>query len=226
MYYNITHAWRHVFLWCSMYVPEPLGKEIVNHHLSMPACSIINQELYSASVLWFYCRVCMCVSARICSRWQGKHQAWKEENWLYYPVLKGWTAWMRLYWVKYCTVQSVQFVSLPLLGKLGTRQYFQRVSGREIAQSTEEWHKNEVVYIKLRIIVESVRLSCMPSLYMSYLLLGKLGTRQYFEKVSGRRIAQSTEEWHKNEVVYIKLRIFKYVSVYPACRHFICLTCY
>ena len=59
MYYNITHAWRHVFLWCSMYVPQPLGKEIVNHHLSMPACSIINQELYSASVLWFYC-VCEC----------------------------------------------------------------------------------------------------------------------------------------------------------------------
>ena len=59
MYYNITHAWRHVFLWCSMYVPQPLGKEIVNHHLSMPACSIINQELYSASVLLFYC-VCEC----------------------------------------------------------------------------------------------------------------------------------------------------------------------
>jgi hypothetical protein len=26
----------------------------------------------------------------------------------------------------------------------------------------------------------------MPSLYMSYLLLGKLGTRQYFQKVSTR----------------------------------------
>jgi hypothetical protein len=39
-----------------------------------------------------------------------------------------------------------------------------------------------------------VRLSCIPSLYMSYLLLGKLGTRQYFEKVSSREIVQSTEE--------------------------------
>ena len=82
MCYNITHAWRHVFLWCSMYVPQPLGKEIVNHHLSMLACSIINQELYSASVLLFYCQVCMCVSARICSRWQGERQAWKEEIWM------------------------------------------------------------------------------------------------------------------------------------------------
>ncbi len=86
MYYNITHAWRHVFLWCSMYVPQPLGKEIVNHHLSMPACSIINRELYSASALWFYCQLCMHVSARIMIRaWcQGERQAWKEEHWMHH----------------------------------------------------------------------------------------------------------------------------------------------
>jgi hypothetical protein len=36
--------------------------------------------------------------------------------------------------------------------------------------------------------------SCMPSLCMSYLVLGKLGTRQYFQKVSTREIMQSREE--------------------------------
>ncbi len=44
-----------------------------------------------------------------------------------------------------------------------------------------------------------VRLSCMPSHYMSYQLLGKLGTRQYFQKVSTREIMQSREEWRSSE---------------------------
>jgi hypothetical protein len=65
-----------------------------------------------------------------------------------------------------------------------------------------------------------VRPSCMPSLYMSYLLLGKLGTRQHFQKVSGREIAQSTEEGHKHVVVYMKEQ---YSSTYPSVLHAVTL---
>jgi hypothetical protein len=82
-----------------------------------------------------------------------------------------------------------KLVSLLLLGKLGTRQYFQKVSGTVIAQSTEGWHKNKSCIHERNNMQVSVRLSCTPS----YLLLGKLGTRQYFQKVSAREIVQPTE---------------------------------
>jgi hypothetical protein len=38
------------------------------------------EELSSASVLWFYRRVFMRVSAMICAKCQCKRQTWKEEN--------------------------------------------------------------------------------------------------------------------------------------------------
>jgi hypothetical protein len=53
-------------------------------------------------------------------------------------------------------------MSYQLLGKLGTRQCFQKVSSPEIAQSSEEGHKNVDAYI----MQVRVRLSCMPSLCM------------------------------------------------------------
>jgi hypothetical protein len=37
--------------------------------------------------------------------------------------------------------------------------------------------------VKNQNIEPRIRLSCTPSLYMSYQLLGKLGTRQHFQKV-------------------------------------------
>jgi hypothetical protein len=40
-------------------------------------------------------------------------------------------------------LKDVEFLSLPLLGKLGTKQRFQKVSSLEIVQSTEvtrNWH--------------------------------------------------------------------------------------
>ncbi len=112
-------------------------------------------------------------------------------------------------------------MSYLLLGQLGTRQYFQKVSGREIAQSTEEGHKNEVVHTNIRLRLswpeEIPELSRLPVCSCSKIriyyrsdfqtaisngklpwplevfrptqtqraLLGKLGTRQYFQKVPG-----------------------------------------
>jgi hypothetical protein len=108
----------------------------------------------------------------------------------------------RLCWVNFENIARFEiqkFVSLPLLGKQGIRQHFQKVSSREIVQSTDNWHKNKVGLKKNQNIEPNV----MPSLYMSYQVLGKLGTRQCFQKVSSREIAQSTEKGHKNVDAYI-----------------------
>jgi hypothetical protein len=89
-------------------------------------------------------------------------------------------------------------VSYLLLGKLGTRQYFQNVSGWEILQSTEEGHKNDTVYMKERICkYESVRPACRH-LYMSYLLLGKLGTGSIFKRFPAEK-SRNLQKWHKRE---------------------------
>jgi hypothetical protein len=133
------------------------------------------EELSSASVLVLYCQV-LCVwllgSAQD-ARAAGKPHTWKEKIWLHYPVLKVWTAWIRLYWVNYCTVWEIpKFVSLPLLGKLGTRQYFQNVSGREIKQFTEKRYQNNVVWKK------SEYWSTCPSVLHAVTLYVSPATRQ------------------------------------------------
>ena len=64
---------------------------------------------------------------------------------------------------------------------------------------------------------------CVPS---EDQLQGKLGTRQHFQKVPSWEMEQSTDDWHKNDVAWNKITILNHASVCPACRHFICLTCY
>jgi hypothetical protein len=141
-------------LWTIIYLCLHAASSTKSFILLLPSGSIVN------------C-VCMWVLGSWSAR-DARANARHEKRSTGCIILKGWTAWKRLYWVKYCTVQSVQFVSLPLLGKLGTRQYFQKVSSREIAQSTEEWHKNEVVYIKIRIstcpsVLHAVTLYVLPA---------------------------------------------------------------
>ena len=58
---------------------------------------------------------------------------------------------------------ALPFFSLPLLGKLGTRQHFQKISTREIAQSTEVTRKWCHMHKRQKIEVH-VRLSCITSL--------------------------------------------------------------
>jgi hypothetical protein len=139
----------------------------------------------------------VCVSARICSRWQGEHQAWKEENWMH--DFEG------LNCLEKALLSKILHCSkCPICVPSFTRQTrhlavfskgFQPRNRPIYRRVTQKWsciHKNQNIVVR-------VRLSCMPSLYMSYLLLGKLGTRQYFQKVSTREIMQSREEWHSSE---------------------------
>jgi hypothetical protein len=219
MYYNVTHAWRHVFLhmyiwqglqtikypcpwlhawtknfgFCVLMFLRTIGCVMVrcalatllkqgaveisllskkDHFSAVLPVQMQKEDLSSASVPGSGCIV-KCVCMWVLGSWSARDasaNARHAKRSTGCIILKGWTAWKRLYWVKCCTVQSVKFVSLPLLGKLGTRQYFQKVSSREIVQSTEEWHKHVAVHMKKRIC--------------------------------------------------------KYMSVCPACRHFVCLTCY
>jgi hypothetical protein len=66
---------------------------------------------------------------------------------------------------------------------------------------------------------DHIRLSCNVLTFVSLLVLGKLGTRQDFQKVSGREIAQSTEVT-QNDDTCMKDRILMYVSVRPAHNQF------
>jgi ABC-type polysaccharide transport system permease subunit len=111
------------------------------------------------------------------------------------------------YWSTCPSVMSyIIFVSLPLLGTLGTRQDFQNVSGREIAQvtgETQKWcciQKRQNIEGYMHAKTEN-RITCPSVLhtitFVSLPLLGKLGTRQDFQKVSGWEIAQVTGETQK-----------------------------
>ena len=71
---------------------------------------------------------------------QCEHQAQKRRE-SGCTISKVWTACKGLYWVNFALCEIVQFVSLLLLGKLGTRQVFQQVSSPEMAQFTQETQK-------------------------------------------------------------------------------------
>jgi hypothetical protein len=165
----------------------------------------------------------MCVMARICSRCQGRWQTpdMKREDMAALSSFEGLNCLNTALLSKllHCSKWPICVPSEDQLqGKLGP----QLRNGAIQRRLTQEWRGLK----QNQNIEPRVRLSGMPSLYLSYLLLGKLGARQYFQKVSSRETVQSTEKWHKNDVAWNKIRILNHASVCPACRHFICLTCY
>ncbi len=206
MYCNVMHAWRHVFLCCSMYVTQ--GKEIANHHLSMPACCIIKEgfdfcvSMFLRSqgyVLWCATHLPLCstkgaveislLSTKDYSLCRCRRKSfllllssgsivecscewvlWSAQNASANArhgkrrtacmILKVWTALLSIITL----FETLKFVSLSLLGKLGIKQYFQKVSGQEIAQSTEEWLKNDVVTVNMKERIFNESSTCLSAL--------------------------------------------------------------
>ncbi len=128
-------------LWCATHLPLCSTKGAVEISLLqqktiVPPVQMQKEELSSASVLSVVSSIVKCVCMWVLGSAQDARANTRHEKRTYFEGLNCLKKAL-LSKILHCSKCPIQVVSLQLLSKLGSRQYFQKVSSREIVQSTK-----------------------------------------------------------------------------------------